>query len=1263
MSHPVISNKIGPLVLTTQQNGITVIPSRTPLTRLNYFDGKFLRAADLIAEQRYVRELVRLSNKSGGHGPAHGFNVIRGKGDELQIAAGLATNAEGQVMMLPAAVTVSLAELIEKTRQVVSSPKAQPGPIGFTDCTIASETPPSQVLESGDLYVITVAPADAYCGEEDVYGKLCEEACVTSRDRPFVVEGIVLRARPLLLSRPLPVSSSFVFDARHLRSRVASSVFLTEPQRVGSHISANGLESDMWCLGAQADAGTEVPLAVVARAGTAIAFVDAWIVRREKIDTVPRRYWQWRMAMRPWDVFLAHILQFQCQLHELFREVVDANGGGCAPAKQLLAEASDHIDDFARFYERASARLVAVGVEGLSRGLGALSGFQTKLINFRKMFAAPVMDRRLLRGGIMELPSAGYLPVVPGSAATVNTQVRQWMGEGVDLRFCVVRPDYVPHALEEAQHMDRISLTEGLDNPQAKPQVDILVPNGQILEQQNRVTGQGYEAVLAIAAVDTTPDLTAMRVANAGLHLYGAATTQATPAGGAAVYMAGATQLQNTNMVNRFAGAVAGLAGDPEARLNVLRDLGSVARESTGERVSDNPTLMTRLNVLSAEALRFNTARRAVSIDAPPELLDRPFAPSAALAERTAAVWIQGSVAENPFTLHAGDTTSLMMRAALVMPSSKQTSMDFVLRGDLRLTEAPRRVGNRVTVKGNLSAMYSVETVSGGAPAPPNRGNTQLAVEAVVDGDAGLSQISLLHPKAEFRIATKSQGDPRQVRTRVTSRAIKDGRPGEEVLIFESMLTSNEKVLEAGNSSHTAALAALEIMGAGLGDSHFADASARLLFPPPPPTTQDLLVQATLDWVLYHRRRMKTCAEEKVRVGSAARRYQVYHVRVANTEAARLLMTALLENNSAVIQRAGFREAGLVEYAPTTDVLNTPQNVVLFDWTAASPPPSEVYFASIASQGAAVGDGTSLALARLGRWQQTVVSVSPPHAEARYEPLAGVPSALPAAELDGCIAVITLQPEVKVVCHEVLRTVRTVDEVIKIINAVGVKEAIRVEAALSLGEVQFEQHRAVPLGTGLESVRTKWASSGSGVPIAGAVLFNTGDVSETNQERNAQGNAIVGALGATPTLSVGNVQQLGITCGAVTIVQAPLPRVARAFVYVRPASADVINLIPMRVPVLFEFRPDATLAEGLKPDEEAVLRQFQRYESMEFFTREGSPDQLVAKRAEISRRLIEGLGVTVPSSSQIGPLPDKIKALLPPDAAGALDIILLQIRG
>ncbi len=111
---------------------------------------------------------------------------------------------------------------------------------------------------------------------------------------------------------------------------------------------------------------------------------------------------------------------------------------------------------------------------------------------------APGSARVLVDGGIVELPPAGYLPVVPGRE--VDEQVRRLLGEGVELRFCAVRPDYVAHALEEAQHLDRIGLLQGLEDPAARPEVDVLVPDGEPVEKQAAPPGRLFEVVVRNAA-------------------------------------------------------------------------------------------------------------------------------------------------------------------------------------------------------------------------------------------------------------------------------------------------------------------------------------------------------------------------------------------------------------------------------------------------------------------------------------------------------------------------------------------------------------------------------------------------------------------------------------------------------------------------------------------------------------------------------------------------------------------------------------------
>ncbi|HEY6145541.1 MAG TPA: hypothetical protein VIV13_04660, partial [Solirubrobacterales bacterium] len=45
--------------------------------------------------------------------------------------------------------------------------------------------------------------------------------------------------------------------------------------------------------------------------------VDVWAARRDRGDPSPARTWQYRLGMRPWDVYVAQILQFQAQLQDV----------------------------------------------------------------------------------------------------------------------------------------------------------------------------------------------------------------------------------------------------------------------------------------------------------------------------------------------------------------------------------------------------------------------------------------------------------------------------------------------------------------------------------------------------------------------------------------------------------------------------------------------------------------------------------------------------------------------------------------------------------------------------------------------------------------------------------------------------------------------------------------------------------------------------------------------------------------------------------
>ena len=126
---------------------------------------------------------------------------------------------------------------------------------------------------------------------------------------------MLFRLRPVVLTLPTP--QSVTMTAVHLRSRVAAAWFAAERFATGSIVSGAGLRSPLWCRGAEAAGGEEVPLAVLHRQGSASVWVDGWTARRELFESTPRRYWDARTARRPLSVAAAQLLQFQCQLGEL----------------------------------------------------------------------------------------------------------------------------------------------------------------------------------------------------------------------------------------------------------------------------------------------------------------------------------------------------------------------------------------------------------------------------------------------------------------------------------------------------------------------------------------------------------------------------------------------------------------------------------------------------------------------------------------------------------------------------------------------------------------------------------------------------------------------------------------------------------------------------------------------------------------------------------------------------------------------------------
>jgi hypothetical protein len=482
------------------RDGVARIEPGATLTRLHYFDGKFLRADALTLEQDYHRALVRLSNLAGGWGVVHGLGAER-SGDLIVVSPGLAITPAGSTVLLTGPFEVEIAKLIAAATPAPSTALATgvAGSADFAECVLG---PAASAPESGGTgyYEVTVGPAEALCGNEEVYGKLCEDACVTDSQRPYWREGLVLRLRPITLK--LPDSLSVALGDAHLRNRVASAYFATEPWLTASLLSAQGLACGIWCNPAMLYARDEVPIGILVREGGATKFIDAWSARRELMDTQARGYWQGRMMMRPWNVFIAQILQFQCQLSGVFTpgsRAFDPGDDECARLRAFLGDSTRDLQYVREMYADGNRQIMEMLKAGERRDnadtLKAMDGRYKYIEQIARKFSdagdsfKPLpRNRMLLNRGFVQLPSAGYLPVIR-SSQPVNEQVQRMFGEGVDLHFCTARPDYIPHAVEEAQHMERISLTRGLDDPANKEQVQIFVPNGEIVDALGALDG------------------------------------------------------------------------------------------------------------------------------------------------------------------------------------------------------------------------------------------------------------------------------------------------------------------------------------------------------------------------------------------------------------------------------------------------------------------------------------------------------------------------------------------------------------------------------------------------------------------------------------------------------------------------------------------------------------------------------------------------------------------------------------------------------
>jgi hypothetical protein len=928
------------------------VPTSTPLTALNYYDGRFLRADDLNLERQGQRAYAEFSNQAGGPGLVYGFDVSR-QGTRLSLSAGLAVDPKGRLLYLPHGVDAEIPDLIKASQPgTTPEPGAATSQAGFGPCEQPAAGACAPLAGGSELYLVCISLAQRLCGQGEVLGRICDDACVTATDRPYIVDGVTLSLLPLKLDHPLPTLAGVTRPEVHLRSQVASAFFADEWHQGGSLLSADGLRTLVWCAGAtSASAGDCVPVGVLAWDGSAVTFLDEWIARRERIETPPRVYWAGRMELRPWPVFLAQVLQFQCQLADLG---VTLPGPGAPPA---------------------------------------------------------AWTQILVKAGFVTVPSAGYLAVDPGSGIPLRQQCQALLGDGVELRFCAVRRDQIAHELERAQHMNRISLIQGLGRQADREQVDILVPDGVLEADTAARTDYGFAVDLAVGpgagggiAKPQAAVLSRLLMHGVGrVNLDSGITVRAALAGSA------------KDTVADLARLIAGLAASG-ASWDELLDRVHALQFGTGAGSILLLRAIGNLVVNRAIAHRTAGARDGV-IDV------------AGANGEVAAVSVSCWLGQDPFTMADRTSTPFHLGFDLIVPAEPTLSVKFTADG--RLQRLPGRTGAagdemRISVTGFAEASMT------GGPAGRSAGSFTRTLVLTRDHQHGRTMLGLSDDRKAWMIGVGWQGDPVDASgALVQMTGIKEGRPEPKdadagafaqilggitqrplplppgtrvVAAFEA--AEDAAISQPGDPHRESAIAALNILsGLYPDDAGYVEQAYGELFPAAAAARSR--VRPIADWVLFRRRRREDCEGDVGPALPGTSKLAAWVARADSIDQAKSAADALF----------GGADAGVTWKAAAGDFLEFEAGAATL---LTSPPQWRARYQTagggsvVFAAGYAAGPGGSDAPVGIGR-ARALVDACPPVAtfdpQGRVDLVTTPPAGQMLAGTDGSIFLISYQPD------------------------------------------------------------------------------------------------------------------------------------------------------------------------------------------------------------------------------------------------------------
>jgi hypothetical protein len=979
----------------------------SPLTRLQFFDGLFLRAEHLRRNNDGLRNLTFLSNVADGGGVAFGLDASE-DGDTLTIEPGLAIDGRGRVLLLQNSIHASITDLLDERPPVKKQAK---GGGRFEVCEDLPDPPSAGVGEGLALYCVSLKHAESACGWEEVRGRTCEDACDASMERPYLVEHAHIHLCPLPLTAKLPTSRAVVLTDRHLQSRVASAAFADEKLRAGSLISGAGLGTTVWCNGAQLPRPTcaddEVPIALLARRGPNTLFLDPWVCRRERMDTPPRRYWMGRMLARPWDVFMAQVLQFQCQLTEALDNFTGPTGepiDPCADTRGLVREALTLLEvmDQKRPHERAVADEYGIerphaeepapapptpagdptdaegdGVPSLADreiahptnpfdalgGMGRIAELRKRLLESVGTNGLPA--RILIDAGLIELPPTGYLRVDPHGRIELTRQVANLMGAGVDLRFCSVRTDQIAGEFESAQHLDRISLLRGLDDPGSREKVDILVPEGE--QETLRPTGRLFQVDMRLSTRSGGISGLVGREGASALPMRGVSRVEAGPAGPFSIHMA-------------IAGAVKSKK-TADSTAVWLRSLMALEEPPTAPKF-DNADLDLETLRRVAEETRGFTASRDTGATA----TRRTTFTKAAIAkdQEVLAGWLSFTADANPFTLAQLESAPFKTEFRWFSPTKPGHAIAVDAVGQYSVVERLSAAAVVVSFQGFATAEFDSER---------NSGPIEVTLRLELTGTH--LRVVRVHRRGDSDMALEvswSAGAPQT--------AIAEFDLGESLPFHAAAkLRESAEADDPGNLYHDIAANALTVLEGGHDDAQFAERAGALLFPT---DAMPSGLRGRLDWVLFKRRTHMDC-------GGAApapprpvehSRVVAWQTLVDDEEHAKRLEEM---TRGGQYDQIKWQRVGVAAFAGQTADLQTPADVLRAGWKAAGGG-EEVDFGGYAGAGSAVQPAGTM---RMRGILSALAPAAVPAKNARFAALPPPPAAYLEPGVDGAVFYIS----------------------------------------------------------------------------------------------------------------------------------------------------------------------------------------------------------------------------------------------------------------